>query len=290
MATIKGGVSYNTSANQTRNTTYNYSPDQAPEGVADGNSSYNYSEIYDAGDTESSAGESKNQSRGSSADTVWGVTMGQTQNFSFRIDDLCAADTAFNLPKRDGLFLPLKSLEFKPVSLEHLKLKAGIFADLPFFHRRKLGVLNCVMHDSHRSLIVQELFKWYNSCVLTSSGRVQYIDKMCKDASYVEYTFDGKVAVKYKFVVMPDNDISTNRVHEGDGALFEYRFSLIIVSDIDVYSNGKWVEADWGEGWGPDADYERRVHGIVYNYDGQGHNAYIQDPSIAEALYGEQQY
>ena len=280
MATIKGGVSYNTSANQTKNTAYNYSPDQAPESIADGNGDFNYSEIYDNSGAESSAGNTQNLKEGSSAEGVWGVTMGQTQNFSFAIDGICESDRAFNLPKRDGLFLTVKTLEYKPVSLEHLKIKAGVFSDLPFFHRRKLGQINCTIHDSHKSLIVQNLYRWYNSCV-GSNGVVPYVDDMCKDARYIEYTHDGHIAVKYSFVVIPDNEIRTSRTHEGDGALFEYNFSLIIVSDVKMWSGGKWVEADWGEGWGPDADYERRVHAQVINYDGNGHNAVMYDPSIA---------
>ena len=32
-------------------------------------------------------------------------------------------------------------------------------------------------------------------------------------------------------------------------------------------SRGKWVEADWGNGTGQKADYERRVHGTIYKYN-----------------------
>ena len=57
-----------------------------------------------------------------------------------------------------------------------------------------------------------------------------------------------------------------------------------LLSNIKVFNGprGKWVEADWGEGQGPDADYERRVHGTIYNYDNKGHNAHINDPAIAD--------
>lgn len=274
---------YNTSANQTRNTAYNYDPSQAPNVDISGSKSFNYTEIYDSATPESSVSTTKNKGGSSTSVGVWGITMGQTHNFTLYIKDVNEADKSFKLASRDGYFLPLKSLDYKPVKLDNLKIKAGVFSDLPFFHRRSMGVLNCVMHDSDKSLLTQKIYHWWNSCVNTA-GYVPYVAEMCRSAEYTEFTHDGKVAVRYSFVVMPDGDISTSRNYEGEGSLTEYKFQLLIVSNIKVFNGprGKWVEADWGEGQGPDADYERRVHGTIYNYDNKGHNAHINDPAIAD--------
>lgn len=276
---------YNTSVNQTKNTSYNYNPNVMPNtSVSSGNSNFNYSEIYSS-DPHTSAKSTRNRNPKNSATGPWGITMGQAQNFTLYIKGICEADNAFTLLSKNGRFLPLKSLDFKPVALEHMRIRAGVFSDLPFFHRRKLGTLNCVTLDSSKSLISQRLFQWYNSCVYTK-GYVPYVDEMCRDVEYIEYTHDGKVAVKYGFSVIPDNDITVGRTYESDsGSLTEYKFSLVIVSDIHMAGNGgKWVEADWGDGGGPDADYERRVYGTVYNLYGNGTSATINDPAISDYL------
>ena len=278
---------YNTSANQTRNNSYSYSPSQEPQtSVANGDKSFNYSEIYDSANPESSAQSTKNNNSKSSSVGVWGITMGQSHNFTLYIKDINESDGAFKLASRDGYFLPLKSLDFKPVKLENLKIKAGIFSDLPFFHRRNMGMLSCSMVDSDKSLISQKLYHWWNACVNTELGCVSYVDEMCRSSEYTEFTHDGKIAARYGFIVMPDGEISVNRNYEGEGNLTEYKFNLLIVSNIKVYNgnNGKWVEADWGSGGGPDANYERRVHGVVYNYNGKGTNAHINEPAIADYI------
>lgn len=251
---------YNTSVNQTKNNAYSYNPNTPPNTtiLSGGVSKFNYSEVYSS-NGETSASSTKNNSTKSSATGVWGITMGQTQNFTFSITGLCEADNSFYLANRNGKFLPLKQMEYKPISLEHLKIKAGVFSDLPFFHRRKLGTISCTMLDSSKSLLSQRLFQWFNSCVYTK-GYVPYVDEMCRDATYIEYTHDGKIATKYVFAVMPDGDVSVSRTYEGDGALTEYRFQLLIVSDIKVgVEGGRWIEADWGDGMTEGADYERRV-------------------------------
>ena len=280
--------SYNTSANQTKNKAYNYNPNQSPNLTLKGSvSEYNYTEIYDAAEPESNNGTNTKPARQSSNMGVWNINMGTAYNYTLYIKELNEADTSFNLPSRDGFFLPLKSLTFKPVKLDNLKINAGIFTDLPFFHRRSMGMLSCVMHDSDKSLIAQKLFHWWNSCVNTA-GYVPYVADMLRDSEYTEYTHDGKVAVRYGFLVMPDGEISVDGIYDGDvGSLREYRFNLLIVSNIKVFngsrgSRGEWVEADWGNGTGQRADYERRVHGTVFNYDNKGNNAYISDPAIAD--------
>ena len=270
---------YNTSVNQTKNNAYSYNPNNPPNVTLSGGvSKFNYSEVY-SGNGETSANTTKNNPTKSSATGVWGITMGQTQNFTFSITGLCEADNSFYLANRNGKFLPLKQMEYKPVSLEHLKIKAGVFSDLPFFHRRKLGTISCTMLDSSKSLLSQRLFQWFNSCVYTS-GYVPYVDEMCRDATYIEYTHDGKIATKYVFAVMPDGDVSVSRTYEGDGALTEYRFQLLIVSNIKVgVEGGRWIEADWGYGYGEDADYERRVSAKIFT---DQFTMTYNDPAIAD--------
>jgi hypothetical protein len=205
--------------------------------------------------------------------------MGQTQNFTLYIKGICEADNAFVLLSKNGRFLPLKQMEYKQVSLEHLRIKAGVFSDLPFFHRRKMSTISCTILDSSKSLIVQRLFQWYNSCV-HQSGWVPYIDDLCKECEYVEYTHEGKVALKYSFAVIPDGDISVTRQYEG-GNLTEYRFQLIVISAITTRgNNGEWIEADWGDGGGnQNADYERRVSAQL---NVNGTQMVFNDPAIAD--------
>jgi len=284
MALSNSGTNYNTSANQTKNSTYNYSPTQAPQSIADGNKDFNYSEIYDAKNPESSSTSTKNTIHGSTSQSVWNITMGQTQNFTLTISPLNDSDKSFTLNNRAGLFLPIKSLDFKPVTLEHLKIKAGIFSDLPFFHRRKLGTLQCVMWDSDKSLITQNLYRWFNSCIHVFEGCVPYVGDMCMATVYAEYTHDGKVAVQYMFGTIPDGDIQVGRTVENDsGALTEYKFNLIIVTNIRMWSGAvkNWVEADWGDGFGQKADYERRLYG---NASDNGKIMHVLDPAIADQL------
>lgn len=275
---------YNTSANQTRNNTYTYSKGISPNThVADGDKTFNYSEIYSSNTVNSSANKTKNKTTKTTTG-VWGITMGQTQNYTLDIPDISAGDGNFSLKNRSGAFLPLKSLDYKPLALEHLKLKAGVFADLPFFHRRRLGVLNLSLLDDSHSYLSRRVFGWFTSCV-SVDGYVNYIDDMCKKTYYTEYTHDGKVALKYIFYTIPEGEISVNRTYEGEsGDLTEYRFQLLIVSDIKMVQGGGAgiTEADWGDGYGPRADYERRVSGTAINYDGKGgtytyHDAAIKD-------------
>ena len=233
--------SFNTSVNQDRNNSYTYvTPSEPMESLPNGNELFNYTEISGAKDkvNAGSVPNSNQKMPPSTAVGVYGLTMGQSQNFTFYIKGFNEADSAFKLTDR-GLFLPLKSLDFKPLKLEHLKLKAGIFNELPFFHRRGLGSLSCVMHDSHKSLLSQELLAWWAAGVSIESGCVAYVDDICREAEYAEYTHDGKVAVRYRFVVMPDGEISTSRSYEGDtGALTEYKFNLLVVSEIQAIALG----------------------------------------------------
>ena len=275
---------YNTSVNQTKNKSYNYDPNQQPVRLLGSVSEdvFNYTEIYDNAEPETNPATKLDNSSGSSASGMWGITMGQSHNYTLYIKGVCEADTAFTAPSRNYKFLPLKQLDFKPVALEHLKIKAGVFSDLPFFHRRRLGVLSCVMLDSHKSLISQRVFQWFNSCVYTK-GYVPYVDEMCRDAEYCEFTHDGKIATKYDFAVMPDGEFSVGRNYETDsGTLTEYKFQLLMVSDIKLATNGgKWIEADWGEGGGPNADYERRVSAqTIIN----GQRYIYNDPAIADYI------
>lgn len=271
---------YSTSVNQTRNKSYNYSPSQAPiQDLASGDEIFNYQEVYESGlDTPAN---NNTKLHRPSAIGVWGITMSQTQNFTFAIKHASMMDPAFNMKHRDGMFLPVKSLDFKPVSLEHLKLKAGVFSDLPFFHRKKMGMINCVMHDNSRSDISRFMIYWFNSCV-HGNGYVPYIDDMTSEATYTEYTFDGKIASKYGMIVIPEGEISTNRVYSGDGDLTEYKFSLLVVGQLSNSEDGKgWYEADWGLGYGPEAHYELRTQVKIGT---QTQTMTYKEPSIADEL------
>lgn len=280
---------YNTNANKVKEVSYSYDSNVPPMvltggiSTSDTSNGFSYSEIYSStGEQASNKSTNKNVA---STVGIRNITMSQTQNFTFYINGICEADSNFSLSNRNGLFLPIKQLEFKPVSLEHLKIKAGVFADLPFFHRRKMGSVNCTIVDSSRSLIARRIFQWFNSCVYTR-GYVPYVDDMCRSAEYIEYTYDGKIANKYSFDVMPDGDISTSRNYE-NSALTEYRFQLLIVSDMNISSSREgiieadWAEADWGDGTGDTANYERRVSYKLFHTDYTG--TYI-DPAISDYL------
>lgn len=277
---------YNTSVNQTKNKAYNYNPSQAPNITLKGSvEEFNYVDLYDGQTMESSASETHNGDR--SYDSVWSMNMGVNYNYTFYIHKINESDRAFNLKSRngsDGFFLPLKSISYVPVKLNHLKIKAGVFNDLPFFHRRSMGTIQCVMHDSDRSMVSTKLLSWFSSCTDVESGCVPYVAEMCRLAEYTEYTHDGKIAIQHKFVVIPDNDWSVNRDYDGgDGTLTEYKFSLIIVSNMQFkgeFTGGVWREADWGIGEGPVAHYERRVS---WEIPGIG---YYNDPAIADE-YGK---
>ena len=199
---------YNTSANQTKNKAYNYNPNQSTNLVLEGYAAeYNYVDLYDGQTMESSASETKNGNK--SYDNVWSMNMGVNYNYTFYIEDINESDRAFNLHSRrgsNGFFLPLKSISYVPVKLNHLKIKAGVFNDLPFFHRRSMGTIQCVMHDSDRSMVSTKLLTWFNACTDTENGCVPYVYEMCRIAQYTETTHDGKIAIQHKFVVIPDND------------------------------------------------------------------------------------
>ena len=269
-----------TSVNKSKNSAYNNSPSQVSTiRTPSGDSVFNYQEIYDVGVTEQTKPD-RSKLQKPSAEGVWGITMSQTQNFTFELEHASMMDRAFNLNNRNGMFLPIKSLDFKPVALEHLKIKAGVFSDLPFFHRKKLGMFNVVMHDNSRSDISRFIIYWFNSCV-NSSGYVPYIDDMCSTATYTEYTFDGKIANQYKAIVMPEGEVSTSRVYSGDGDLTEYKFSLLMVGQVSNGVGGVWNEADWGLGAGPSAHYEKRVSWKIVTGD---QTMSYTDPAIADNL------
>lgn len=275
---------YNTSANQTRNNAYNYDPSQAPSVDINGGKSFNYTEIYSNASPESSAGSTKNKNSSSSSVGLWGINMGVSHNYTFAIEDINDADGSFYMKSRNSAFLPLKSLTYTPVKLNHLKIKAGVFNDLPFFHRRSMGTIQCVMHDSDKSLLSRRILDWFSGAVGVD-GIVPYIDDLCKEAEYIEYTHDGKIALKYTFEVIPDNDLSVSRAYETEqGTLTEYKFSLIIVSNIGIAvgEGGQWREAAYGTGGGPLADYERVTEAKLLRANGQTYSS--REPSIAEDL------
>ena len=228
---------YNTSANQTKNNMYNYNPNQSPNLVLEGYASkYNYVDLYEGKIMESSVSDTKNGNK--SHNSIWSMNMGVNYNYTFYIESINESDRAFNLQSRkgsNGFFLPLKSISYVPVKLNYLKIKAGVFNDLPFFHRRSMGTIQCVMHDSDRSMVSTKLLTWFNACTDTENGCVPYVSEMCRLAEYTEYTHDGKIAIQHKFVVIPDNDWAVSRDYDGgSGALTEYKFSLIIVSNMQL--------------------------------------------------------
>lgn len=235
--------SFSTGVSSSRYNSYSYSKVAVPLTSATGTKNINYTEVYNNATPESSASTTKNVN--TSVSNLWKLSMGQNRNFVFCIPAICSYDNNFKYNignDKSQPFLPLKSIDFKPVSFEHLKIKAGVFTDMPFFYRMQLGRVSCVMHDSTYSYLAEGLLKWFSGCV-NSGGYVPYVDDMCYEAYLTEYSVDGKSSIKYSFVVMPDGEISTSKSYEND-ALNEYKFELLIVSDVTVTRRGAGATTD----------------------------------------------
>lgn len=222
---------------------------------------YNYTEIYGKDFTKIERTSSNKQTiNEGSANNIFNLTMSQNHHFKLEIDQIMV-NNSFNhiingytykngkkVQETRGYkkFLPIKSMDYKPVSVESTRLQFGIFSDFPIIHRRKVGSINITLLDDVNCNYEKAVYNWFGKCVPTSTGFVAPMLEIISKAKYIEYNNQGKVCKQYIFEVIPEGDVSVSRNYENN-SLKEVSFSVLIISDIegevnndDLYkSNGR---------------------------------------------------
>ena len=140
-----------------------------------------------------------------------------------------------------GKFLPIKSLDYSPVSMENKQIDAGIFRDLFLIEKKKMGLLNIVLLDTSDNKYEKAITDWFNLPGNDGyrGGYIGYLVDWAKVCRYNEFTVRGELSKSYEFMVLPTGDVKTNRAYDNN-QLKEISFTVVIGSDITILrNNGK---------------------------------------------------
>jgi len=194
----------------------------------------------------------------SDAISLFTLDMAQSSFFTLEIEGLTELEPAMyhsatgpNSKKADGYkrFLPIKSLDYTPVSMENKNFNAGIFQDLFIIEKRKLGMLNITLLDTSDNIYEYAVTDWFslptNNTVQIKEdgsnknklevyhGYVGFLVDWAKVCRYNEYTVRGEKSKSYEFMVLPTGDVKISRAYDNN-QLKEISFSVIIGSDITL--------------------------------------------------------
>lgn len=160
------------------------------------------------------------------------ITMAQSSYFKINIDFLTnsvmSSHGANNILKGIGNFLPVKSMNFTPVSLETTTIPLGIFSDMSFITRRKVGKFNITIYDTNDNFYEKKLLEWYNLSVPNNRGYVGYMKDIVSNMLYVSYSTTGIVENTLNLEVMLAEDLNISRDYESN-ELKTITFSVIVV-------------------------------------------------------------
>lgn len=219
---------------------------------------YNYTEIYSGNGLTKQTAKQDNRAteHKSKVANIFSLTMGQNHHFTLTVDCLMIDNAMRN--NNYGKFLPIKSITYKPVSIESTKLNFGIFADFPLVHKRKMGSIQVTLLDTVDNDYEHAVFDWFNYCHY--DGYVSPMNAIIQNAHYKEYDNQGRVCKHYYFEVVPDGDVSLNRNYE-NASLKEINFSMLITSPVYVED---YVTAgdELGEGA---SRYSMDAYGVIKN-------------------------
>ena len=166
-------------------------------------------------------------SHGTNVD-LWKIDMGKEPNFTVQISGISKPNMKHNVW---GGFLPVQSISYVPVSIETLKLKAGIFVDLPIPSGRKIGRIDLEIQDTEDHYFENKFYQWYTQMIPDSLGYVGYFEDFVRNFSYTEFDNKGKTVKTYYMEVIMDGDLKVSRSYENDG-LKIFSVSLLIVGII----------------------------------------------------------
>ena len=164
---------------------------------------------------------------------LWKIDMGKEANFTVQIDGITKPNMKHS---KWGQFLPVKSLNYVPVSIETMKLKAGIFADLPIPSGRKIGRVDLEIQDTEDHYFENQFFAWYNQMIPDSRGYVGYFEDFVKKLTYTEFNNKGQTVKTYYMEVIMDGDLKVTRTYDNNG-LKIFSVSLLIVGIITSNNN-----------------------------------------------------
>src|SRR5574344_24879 len=129
-----------------------------------------------------------------------------------------------------GNFLPVKSVNYNPVSIESTNITAGIFSELSFITHKKVGKISIELLDTNDCYYEKLLKRWYDNSV-PHGGYVGYLTDKVATFTYTSFSTSGKVMASNSFYVILDGEYSTTRDYDSN-ALKQLNFSLTIVGTI----------------------------------------------------------
>jgi len=179
--------------------------------------------------------------------SLFETTMAQSAYFKLYIEELPYMSSTSNLSSSGSLtgtaavitesaiasgdnFLPVKSINLVPVSIETTTLPLGIFGDMAIVTRRKLGKLNIVLLDDNDERYEKALRLWYKKTVPTS-GYVGYMNEIVRNLTYKSYSTTGENRIDLQYQVMLADEMSIARDYDAN-ELKTISFSLLIVGEI----------------------------------------------------------
>lgn len=160
---------------------------------------------------------------------LWKIDMGKEANYTVQISGISKPNMKH---ETWGSFLPVKSVDYTPVAIETLKLKAGIFTDLPIPVGRRIGKIDLTIQDTEDHYFENQFYSWYNQMIPDNDGYVGYFEDMVKSFVYTEYDNRGKTVKTYYMEVIMDGDLKISRSYDNN-SLKTFSVSLLIVGIID---------------------------------------------------------
>lgn len=186
---------------------------------------------------------------------LWKIDMGRQSHFTVHIQGMDRANMRHD---KYGAFLPIKSLTYTPVSLDHLKLNIGIFNDISIPQHRKLGKIDLEINDTSDHYYENMFYSWYDKLVPDESGYIGYFSDFVKNFEYKEYNHKGEPIKTYYMEVMPEGDFRVQRSYDSND-LKTFSVSLVIVGIVTT-TNSVPKKAE-------EPVTEAYVSGIRFNYD-----------------------
>ena len=166
---------------------------------------------------------------------LWKIDMGRQSHFTVSIRGMNRPNMKHNTY---GSFLPVKSLNYTPVSLDHLHISTGIFSDLAIPQHRKMGKIELEIQDTSDHFYENMFFTWYDKLVPDDNGYIGYFMDFVKTFEYREFNHKGELTKTYYMEVMPEGDLRVNRSYDAN-EIQSFTVSLGIVGIITSTNAGQ---------------------------------------------------
>ena len=178
-------------------------------------------------ETSPTSANTKVTSRGTNV-PLWKIDMGKQAHFTIHIQGM---DRPNMKHSKYGAFLPVKSLNYTPVSLDSLRITVGLFGDILIPQHRKMGRIELEINDTSDHFYENMFYTWYAKTVPDNSGYIGYFKDFVKQLEYREFDHEGKPRRTYYMEVIPDGDIRVSRSYEAN-EIKVFSVTLVIVGII----------------------------------------------------------